>query len=126
MFTRRSNVDEEIIATSDLEFADSKHAKKLHSHNPPVDLTPNFSKGDLVMIKNDKSKIKPRDTFIIDSVSEKNGCYWAELFKFGNKLVNKPQLVKLEDLVKVPASSRPKRKAAENASIFIKDLVPYI
>ena len=128
LFTRRSNVDDEIIATSDLEFADSKHAKKLHSHNPPVNLTPNFSKGDLVMIKNDKSKIKPRDTFIIDSVSEKNGCYWAELFKFGNKLVNKPQLVKLEDLVKVPASTsnRPKRKAAENASLFIKDLVPYI
>ena len=77
------------------------------------------------MIKNDKTKIKPRDTFIIDSVSEKNGCYWAELFKLGNKIVNKPQLVKLEDLVKIP-TSRPKRQAAENASLLIKDLVPYI
>ena len=40
--------------------------------------------------------------------------------------MNKPQLVKLEDLVKVPVSSRPKRKAAANASSLIKDLVPYI
>ena len=71
------------------------------------------------MIKNDKTKIKPRDTFIIDSVSEKNGCYWAELFKLGNKIVNKPQLVKLEDLVKIPTSMYLSSIQSEHSDIFV-------
>ena len=129
LFSRRSNVDNSIIVRSDSDIADVKHANKLHLHNPPVSISSKFRKGDLVMIKGDRSKIKPRDTFIVDSVIERNGCDWAELFKLGNKLVNKPQLVKVEDLVIVtPVSndSRPKRKAAEKAALTIKDLVPYI
>ena len=123
LFTRRSGVDNSIISKSDTEIADKKLANKLHSHNPPVHLPPEFSKGDLVMIKSDKSKIHPRDTYLVESVIEKNGCYWAELYKFGSKLVNKPQLVKVEDLMKV---SKPKRQAATKAAQTIKDLVPYI
>ena len=122
LFTRRSAVDSKIISTSDSEIADKKLAQKLHSHNPPVNTSPEFSKGDLVMIKSDKSKIHPRDTYLVDAVVEKNGCKWAELFKLGNKLVNKPQLVKVEDLVKV----HQKRQAATKAAQTIKDLIPYI
>ena len=76
------------------------------------------------MIKSDKTKIKPRDLFLVQSLVNKNGSLWAELFKFGSKLVNKPHLVKLEDLVKVP--SRPQRKAALQAREKIKQIIPAI
>ena len=123
LFTRRSNVDGNIISTSDDEFANKKLAQKLHTHNPPLPNSSEFEKGDLVMIKSDKSKIHPRDTFIVESVTENNGCYWAELYKMGNKIVNKPQLVKVEDLMKI---TKPKRQAATKAALAIKDLAPYI
>ena len=129
LFSRRSKVDNSIITRSDSDIADIKHANKLHLHNPPVTNSSQFRKGDLVMIKSDRSKIKPRDTYIVDSVIERNGCQWAELFKMGNKLVNKPQLVKIEDIFLITPDSegsRPKRKAAAKASLTIKDLVPYI
>ena len=62
------------------------------------------------------------EIYLVDAVVEKNGCKWAELFKLGNKLVNKPQQVKVEDLLKV----NQKRQSATKAAQTIKDLIPYI
>ena len=115
-------MDNAIIQTSDSEVANKRLAQKLHSHNPPLNVSPALAKGDLVMIKSDKSKLHPRDTYLVEKLTEKNGCQWAELFKLGNKLVNKPQLVKVEDLIKV----KQKRHAAIKAAHSFKHLVPYI
>ena len=106
LFLKRSSVDGATITWDDKDIADLKLSKKLHVHSPPLYAEHDFEAGDLVMIKSDKTKIKPRDIFLVQSIVERNGSYWAELFKFGKKLVNKPHLVKIEDLVKVLIEKR--------------------
>ena len=40
----------------DTELADEKLSRKLHIHNPPVDIEHDFEPGDLVMVKITKQK----------------------------------------------------------------------
>ena len=119
LLCRRSMVDGSIIDTPDVEIADKKLADKLHRHNPPLPNT-SVSPGDLVMISSSKSKIKPRETFIVNDIKEDNGCQWAETYKMANKMVNKPQMVKTEDLLILP---KEKRQAAVRAEKAIKNIM---
>ena len=74
------------------------------------------------MIASEKSKLAPRDTFLINDVVEKNNDTWAELFKLGEKITNKPQLVKVQDLILLPTG----RAAKSKAKTAIKNLIPLI
>ena len=78
--------------------------------------------GDLVVINSSKSKLKPRETHLVQDVEQINGSDWAHAYKMADKMTNRPQLVKVEDLTRVPT----KRKAALAAKKAIKDLVRYI
>ena len=53
------------------------------------------------MVKSKRYKLHPRDTFIIQSFLVENDANWAEIVKFGSKLVNRSHKVRIEDLVKV-------------------------
>ena len=55
-----------------------------------------------------------------------NGTQWVELYKIESKLNSKPQLVKIEDLIKIPKGERRPRAAKCNANKKMKDLLPYI
>ena len=74
------------------------------------------------MISGEKSKIAPRDTFLVQELKELNGCQYAELYKLGDKITNRPQLVKVQDLMLLPTT----RAAKAKAKVAIKDMVPYI
>ena len=119
LLCRRSLLNGEVIVKSDSELADNKLAKKLNSHNPPACPKSSIEIGDLVMINGSKTKLKPRDTHIVQDVVDVNGSSWAEMYKMGDKMTNRPHLVKTEDLTVLPG----KRKAAVKARQAIKDLV---
>ena len=119
LLCRRSLSNGEIINKSDSDLADSKLAKKLSSHNPPAAPSTPVEAGDLVMINGSKTKLKPRDTHIVQDVVDINGSSWAEMYKMGDKMTNRPHLVKTEDLTVLPG----KRKAAIKARQAIKSLV---
>ena len=74
------------------------------------------------MIAGEKTKLKPRDTFIVNGIELKNGDSWAELFKLGDKITKRPQLVKTADLMLLPTG----RAAKSRAKLAIKEMVPYI
>ena len=75
------------------------------------------------MTASEKLKLSPRDTFIIvQDVVEKNGDFWAEIYKLGDKISNKPQLVKVQDLIPLPATRSAKSKAKE----ALKNLAPLL
>ena len=119
LLCRRSLLNGEVIVKSDSELADNKLAKKLNSHNPPACPKSSIKIGDLVMINGSKTKLKPRDTHIVQDIVDVNGSSWAEMYKMGDKMTNRPHLVKTEDLTVLPG----KRKAAVKARQAIKDLV---
>ena len=75
------------------------------------------------MMASDKTKISPRDTYIFHDSVHKNNSEWAEIYKLGGKLVNKPQLVKFQDLILLQTSGR---AAKQNAKSAIRDMIPYI
>ena len=81
LFTKRGAENDVQIEKSDEKLADEKVARRLHTHNPPVKAQEDFKAGDLVMIAGEKTKLKPRDTFIVNGIELKNGDSWAELFK---------------------------------------------
>ena len=120
LFTKRGAEAEISIDKSDQEISDDRTAKRLHTHNPPVEAQETFKAGDLVMIAGDKTKLKPRDTFIVNQVDTRNGDTWAELFKLGEKITKRPQLVKTADLVLLPTG----RAAKSKAKLAIKEMVP--
>ena len=78
------------------------------------------------MIKSKKDKLHPRDTFLVQNFVTENDAVWAELVKFGTKLVNKSHRVRVEDLIKVQTSSRPTRASAAKAAEKIKSLIPVL
>ena len=119
LLCRRSSVDGAVIETTDVEISKKKLADKLHRHNPPLPTT-DVSPGDLVMINSSKTKLKPRETFLVNDIEEKNGCQWAETYKMANKMVNRPQLVKTEDLLVLP---KQRRKAAIEAEKAIQNIL---
>ena len=57
---------------------------------------------DLVIVNSSKSKLKPRETFLVNDLHHNNGSEWAETFKMADKITSKPQLVKVEDLTILP------------------------
>ena len=124
MLTRRSAVDGDNLSKTDSTIADEKLANKLHSHTPPCVASENPQPGDLVMIGSSKSKLHPRETYIVQGDHVINGNTWVELFKMGDKITSKPQLVKKEDIVTLP--TRPQRKAALEARARLKELLPEI
>ena len=126
LFTRRSMVNDEVIVKSDEEISDQQLANRLNRHNPPAILEHDLKIGDLVMIRSAKSKLKPRETYIIQNFVELNGTQWAELYKIESKLNSKPQLVKLEDLMIVAGNKWEYRAAKLEANRKIKDLLPHI
>ena len=122
LLCRRSLVNDEIIVKSDADLADAKFAAKLNCHNPPAAPSEPVETGDLVMINGSKSKLKPRDAHIVHDVVDMNGSSWAETYKMGDKMTNRPHLVKTEDLTVLPG----KRKAAIRARQAIKNLVSFL
>ena len=120
LLCRRSTVDGDILTTADAELANAKLAAKLHKHNPPQVREDPVNPGDLVMISSSKTKLKPRETFLVNDVVQNNGSEWAETFKLTDKITSKPQLIKTEDLTLLP---RQKRHAAVRAEEAIKNLV---
>ena len=113
-------MDGNILNTTDTELADKKLAGKLHRHNPPQVRENPVNPGDLIMINSSRTKLKPRETFLVNDVKKSNGSEWAETFKQADKITSKPQLVKTEDLTVLP---RQKRHAAARAEEAIKNLV---
>ena len=128
LFCKRSSATGKDVVLTDSSLADKQMSTRLSSHNPPQPLSHNFSVGDLVMVKSKKDKLHPRDTYIIHDFSTENDAQWAEILKFGSKLVNKNQKVRVEDLVKVTTnvSSRPTRASATRAAEKIKALIPVL
>ena len=128
LFCKRSSATGEDVVISDTNLADKQLATRLTSHNPPQPVTHDFSVGDLVMVKSKRDKLHPRDTFIIHDFITENHAQWAEVIKFGSKLVNKTHRVRIEDLVKVTAnaSTRPTRASAAKAAEKIKSLIPIL
>ena len=126
LFTKRSSVSGEDVVLTDTKLADKQLASRLSSHNPPQPLIHDFVIGGLVLIKSKKDKLHPRDTYLIQNFITENDATWAEVVKFGTKLVNKLHRVRVEDLVKVPTSSRPTRASAAKAAEKIKSLIPVL
>ena len=122
MFTKRGSYDDQQMQMNDTQIGDKKHLKRLHRHNPPAANDRNFKKGDLVMIAGDRSKISPRDTYLLNDVVMRNNCEWAELYKLGSKVTNRPQLVKIQELILLPKS----RAAKVRAKAAIRDMIPDI
>ena len=126
LFTKRSSVNGENVVLTDTKLADKQLASRLTSHNPPQPLSHDFVVGELVMIRSKKDKLHPRDTYLIQNFVTENDAIWAELVKFGSKLVNKSHKVRTEDLVKVPTNPRPTRASAAKAAEKIKSLIPVL
>ena len=124
MLTRRSEVDGGSLEKSDKVIANEKLANKLHSHNPPCTSADNPQPGDLVMIASVKTKLHPRETYIVQGNKVINGNTWIELYKMGDKITNKPQFVKKEDIVLLP--TRPQQKAATEAKAKLQNMLPEI
>ena len=74
------------------------------------------------MIAGDRSKISPRDTYLLNDVVMRNNCEWAELYKLGSKVTNRPQLVKIQELILLPTG----RAAKVKAKAAIRDMIPDI
>ena len=125
LFSKRSAVNGEDVVLTDTKLADKQLATRLSSHNPPQPLSHDFVVGDLVMIRSKKDKLHPREIFIIQNFVVENDFTWAELVKFGSKLVNKCHKVRVEDLVKV-SNTRPTRASAAKAADKIKSLIPIL
>ena len=119
-------VNGEVIVKSDEEVSDQQLANRLSKHNPRNEQSQTLKIGDLVMIRSAKTKLKPSDTYIIQSFVELNGTQWAELYKIESKLNSKPQLVKIEEIIKVPKGEQRPRAAKRHANKRMKDLLPYI
>ena len=122
MFTKRGSDDNHQIDMTDDEMIDRNYSKRLHGHNPPADKEQNFKKGDLVLITSDRSKTCPRHTYLLNALIQKNDCEWAELYKLGDKITNRPQLVKVQDLIRLPTS----RTAKTKANLAIREMMPDI
>ena len=125
LFCKRNTTTGDEIVLTDSKLADKQLSTRLSSHNPPQPLSHDFSIGDLVMIKSKKDKLHPREIFIIQNFVVENDSTWAELIKFGNKLVNKVHRSRIEDLIKVD-NSRPTRASAAKAAEKIKSLIPIL
>ena len=128
LFIKRSSATGDDVVMSDSTLADKQLAKRLTSHNPPQPLSHEFSVGDLVMVKSKKDKLHPRDIYIINDFVTENDAQWAEVVKFGTKLVNKTHRVRIEDLIKVTNNNerRPTRTSAAKAAEKIKSLIPIL
>ena len=126
LFTRRSAATGDDVVTSDSTIADKQLSTRLSSHNPPQPTSHEFCVGDLVMVKSKRDKLHGRDTYIINNFVTENDAQWAEVVKFGTKLVNKTHRVRVEDLVKVKTNPRPSRGSATRASEKIKSLIPLL
>ena len=126
LFSKRSSATGGDVVLSDTTLADKQLSTRLSSHNPPQPASHEFSVGDLVMVKSKRDKLNPRDTYMINGFVTENDAQWAEIVKFGTKLVNKIHKVRVEDLVKVTTSPRPKRAAATKAADKIKSLIPIL
>ena len=123
LFTRRSTVDNKPVVKTDEELSDQKFATKLSHHTPPVTI-PKFEVGDLVMVKAARSKLHPRETYIVQSWHNDNGNLWVEIYKMGSKITSKSQFVKAEDLLPLP--KRQQRQSAVNARKKIQEALPHI
>ena len=75
--------------------------------------------GDLVIIKGAKSKLKPRDSHIVQEILDKNGSTWAETYKMGDKMTNRPHLVQTEDLAILPGRRKTAIKAEQAIKLYL-------
>ena len=122
LLCRRSLVDGEVVEKSDDNLAKDRLAAKLHSHNPPQEVNDEILPGNLVVINSSKTKLKPREPHLVQDIKHVDGAPWAQTYKMGDKITNRPQMVKMEDLTLIPT----KRKAALNARQAIKNLIHFI
>ena len=74
------------------------------------------------MIISDRTKTSPRDTYLVNDLLVRNGDDWAELYKMGEKITNRPQLVKVQDLLLLPTGRAAKMRARE----AISRMMPYV
>ena len=134
MMLRRDILSNEPIDTNDAEvishkakartkssIASQKHKAKSRKST----LDQSFNIGDLVMLREGSSKIKPRESFIVDSLTQ---C--PDKFILIRKLSQtlRPKLYKAlpQELIHLPAATPPKepgtkRKAAHEANVKIKN-----
>ena len=58
----------------------------------------------------------------MNDIVMRNNCEWAELYKLGSKVINRPQLVKIQELILLPTG----RAAKVKAKAAIRDMMPDI
>ena len=107
IWTQRDQFTNEQIPLQDMQLIKSKSDKKLQSHLPssyyksrgkhPENYCP-IEKGSIVYINSDRTKLKPRDRYIVTDVSNDT----CQVQKFtGDQLRARPYQVKRADIMKV-------------------------
>ena len=112
------------IVQNDVDLRQTQHEKRIASHNKANnDEGIDVDVGDHVMIKDQISKLKPREKFVIVSQSEDKPT--VTLQKQDSKFTSRQYEVPKHQLLKVPTpddSPKPKRKAAIKAREKLQDI----
>ena len=99
---QRDQITNQFKPISDSEMAEKQYLQRRLQHPVDVPKPKQFTVGENVFLKNDKSKLKSREMYkIVDIYNENNEC-WATLQKFDSQFRAKDYKVKTTEIFSVP------------------------
>ena len=105
------------------EIAEFIKESRVASYNKPDNDREEFEIGGNVLLKQDKTKLKPRQPYKIVDIFEKNGENWAVIQKHDSQFRAKQYKAKFNEIVKLPGQISQKDDVEEHLEPMYQDTI---